>query len=98
MSLIEFTPEAIEAIKGYHSNLQIPPDHFLRIGIRQKNAQDKGLLIGFDTKTDKDKETEVEGIKIIYHPAQSLFFAGMKIHYTEREGRKGFVIIESKKN
>lgn len=96
MDIIEFTDNAIEAIKKYEATLQIPSDHALRVGIRQKNETNKRLLIGFDVKTDKDKETEISGIKIIYHPGEIFFFAGMKIDYVEQEGRKGFTFIENK--
>ncbi|MCX6187665.1 MAG: hypothetical protein NTU43_11850 [Bacteroidetes bacterium] len=97
MNMIEFTPAAKEAILHFNETLQIPADHYLRVGIKQKNAQDKGLLIGFDAKTDKDKQIENDGIQLIYHPGQALFFAGMIIDYRERDGKKGFVLVENKK-
>ena len=98
MKIIEFTTSAKEAILNYKETLQIPSDHYLRVGIKQKNSQDKGLLIGFDSKTDKDRIIENEGIELIYHPGQALFFAGMIIDYKEREGKKGFVLVENKKS
>ena len=97
MKIIEFTLDAKEAILKYKDSLQIPAGHFLRVGIKQKNSQDKGLLIGFDTKADADKLIENDGIELIYHPGQALFFAGMIIDYVERDGRKGFVLVEHKK-
>jgi Fe-S cluster assembly iron-binding protein IscA len=97
MNLIEFTNEALDAIKLYRVNLNIPDSHFLRVGIRQKNAQDKGLLIGFDEMSDKDKQSEVQGLNVIYNPGQVFFFAGMIIDFTEQNGRKGFKFIEKQK-
>lgn len=94
MELIVFTESAIDAISQYRSNLNIPETHFLRVGIRQKNAQDKGLLIGFDEKGDKDKLASVQGIQVIYNPGQIFFFAGMMIDYLEQNGRKGFKFVE----
>jgi hypothetical protein len=75
LNIIHLTPAAVAAIIEYKANLQIPETHFLRVGIKQKNANDKGLIIGFDEPTDKDKTVEIEGIKIVYHPGQALFFA-----------------------
>jgi Fe-S cluster assembly iron-binding protein IscA len=97
MNLIEFTNEALEAIKLYRVNLNIPDSHFLRVGIRQKNAQDKGLLIGFDVISEKDKHSEIQGLNVIYNPGQVFFFAGMIIDFTEQNGRKGFKFIEKQK-
>ncbi|MFY8107874.1 MAG: hypothetical protein ACOVO9_02745 [Bacteroidia bacterium] len=97
MNLIEFTKEALDAIKLYRVNLNIPDSHFLRVGIRQKNAQDKGLLIGFDEMSDKDKQSEIQGLNVIYNPGQVFFFAGMIIDFTEQNGRKGFKFIEKQK-
>ena len=96
LNIIHLTPAAIAAIIEYKANLQIPETHFLRIGIKQKNANDKGLIIGFDEPTDKDKTVEIEGIKIVYHPGQALFFAGMQIDFLERDGKKGFELMEKK--
>ncbi len=97
MNLIEFTNEALDAIKLFRINLNIPESHFLRVGIRQKNAQDKGLLIGFDEIGEKDKQSEIQGLNVIYNPGQVFFFAGMIIDYTEQNGRKGFKFIEKQK-
>jgi Fe-S cluster assembly iron-binding protein IscA len=94
MHLIHLSAAAILAIKKYQLSLQIPDTHFLRIGIKQKNANDKGLIIGFDEPKDNDKTTEIEGIKIVYHPGQALFFAGMTVDYKERDEKKGFELIE----
>ncbi|MES2656491.1 MAG: hypothetical protein V4620_12925 [Bacteroidota bacterium] len=96
MNLVHLTPAAIKAIQQYKVSLQIPENYFLRVGIKQKNASDKGLVIGFDEPTDKDKIVEVEGIKIIYHSGQALFFAGMQVDFIERDGKEGFELIEKR--
>ncbi len=95
--VIEFTGKAIEAIHKYRNTLQIGDDHYLRVGIRKKNETNKRILIGFDTKNERDKEEEVQGIKIVYAPGEIFFFAGMIIDYVEQEGRKGFVFVEKSK-
>jgi iron-sulfur cluster assembly protein len=97
MQLIEFTQAAIEAIAKFRETLDVPDDYHLRIGIKQKNAANKGLFVGFDQKTEKDKEELIAGIHVIYHPGQALFFAGMIIDFQEKENRKGFVLIEKNK-
>jgi Fe-S cluster assembly iron-binding protein IscA len=97
MNLIEFSDSALDAIHGYRSSLNIPSSHYLRVGIRQKNAQDKGLLIGFDELNEKDKLAQVQGLFVIYNPGQVFFFAGMIIDYLEQNGRKGFKFIEKSK-
>ncbi len=97
MQLIEFTPAAIEAIKHYKDTLHIPETHALRVGIRQKNAQDKGLIIGFDAKTEKDKAVMIEDFEVIYNAGQVFFFAGMVIDYQDINGKKGFKFVEKSK-
>ncbi|MBC7382903.1 MAG: hypothetical protein H7296_07885 [Bacteroidia bacterium] len=97
MNLIQFTPAAKVAIAQYKHTLKIPDAYFLRVGIRQKNAQDKGLLIGFDEKNDKDQQIIVDGIKVIYNAGQVFFFAGMIIDFLDQNGRKGFKFVEKTK-
>jgi Fe-S cluster assembly iron-binding protein IscA len=94
MQLIELTEAAKTAIKQYRSQLIVPDNYSLRIGIKQKNATDKGLVIGFDEPTEKDQHAEVEGIQMIYHPGQVFFFAGMVIDFVEKNDKKGFQLIE----
>ena len=92
MKIIELSEAAKEAIIAYRKILDVPVNHYLRVGISQKNASDKQLLIGFDIKTEKDKLAECDGITIIYNPGQAIFFAGMIIDFDERDGKKGFVL------
>lgn len=97
MNIIKFTDKALVALQQYKTNLQIPENHFIRIGIRQKNETNKRLLIGFDEKTEKDQLAIVQGLHVIYSPGEVFFFAGMEIDYVEEGTRKGFTFIESKK-
>lgn len=97
MQLIEFTEQALHAINHYKQTLQIPEGYYLRVGLRQKNAQDKGLIIGFDQKTEKDKLEVVQGVDVIYTAGQVFFFAGMVIHFAERDEKKGFQLLEKAK-
>jgi iron-sulfur cluster assembly protein len=98
MELIKFTKAALEAIKQYQNNLQIPENYYIRVGIRQKNETNKRLLIGFDAKAEKDKITQVQGVNVIYHPGEVFFFAGMEIDFVDDGNRKGFTFVEATKN
>lgn len=97
MQLIEFTANALEAINSYKNTLFVPENYALRIGLKQKNATDKGLIIGFDEKTDKDGEIMINNLKVIYLAGQVFFFAGMVIDFVERNNKKGFVLVEKSK-
>jgi hypothetical protein len=44
MDIIHFTTPAVEAIEKYKQTLQIPVNHFLRVGIRQKNETNKRFI------------------------------------------------------
>lgn len=94
MQIIHFTNSAIDAVTKYKQTLQIPSNHFLRVGIRQKNETNKRLLIGFDEKNAKDQLANIQGIDVIYSPGEVFFFAGMQIDYVEDGNRKGFTFVE----
>jgi Fe-S cluster assembly iron-binding protein IscA len=96
MDIIQFTPSALAAIEKFKQTLQIPANHFLRVGIRQKNETNKRLLIGFDEKGEKDQQATIQGIEVIYSPGEVFFFAGMKIDYVEEDTRKGFTFVEAR--
>ncbi len=96
MEIIHFTEAALVAINQFKQTLHVPEDHYLRIGIRQKNESNKRLVIGFDEKSEKDQLKTVQGIEIIYSPGEVFFFAGMAIDYSEKDNRKGFTFVEQK--
>lgn len=96
MHLITFTERALQAVSQYKKNLQIPDGYYLRVGIRQKNETNKRLLIGFDSKTEKDKLESIQGIEVIYSAGEVFFFAGMLIDFVEEGNRKGFTFVEQK--
>lgn len=96
MDIISFTPAAVKAIHEYRQQLQIPDNYKLRIGIRQKNEQNKRLLIGFDEQGNRDAATQVQGVDIIYAPGEVFFFAGMAIDFIQENNRKGFSFVELK--
>lgn len=96
MEIIHFTEAALVAINQFKHTLHVPEDHYLRIGIRQKNESNKRLVIGFDEKSEKDQLKTVQGIEIIYSPGEVFFFAGMAIDYSEKDNRKGFTFVEQK--
>jgi len=98
MDIIEITDNAIDAIKKFKIDLQINEDQSVRIGIHNKNEINRHLYIGFDKKTEKDNTFETKGITVIFSKTDIFFFAGMKIDFTEKDGRKGFTFAEQKKS
>jgi iron-sulfur cluster assembly protein len=97
MQVIHFSTKALEAIESYKKNLQIQSNHFLRIGIKEKSNNEKGLIIGFDEVKEQDKKTIINGLEIIYQASHLLYFAGMEIDFVERNGQKGFELVGLKK-
>lgn len=97
MQLIDFTPAAVEAIHRFRISLQVPEEYLVRIGLRQKNAQDKGLIIGFDQPATGDQRIMAEGMELLIQPGQVFFFAGMVIDFSEINNRSGFRLVEKSK-
>jgi Iron-sulfur cluster assembly accessory protein len=63
---------------------------YLRIGVKGGGCSGMSYVLGFDTKTESDKEFEIEGIPCVMNKAHELYLMGMEIDWSEGLDNRGF--------
>lgn len=87
---VQFTDSAIEEIRKIFLSKKVPPDFFLRVGVRGGGC---GVtrIIGFDQLRPEDISWEVSGIKIIMDKRHMMYLIGRSVSFYEDEERRGFL-------
>ena len=87
---VTLTPGAIKEISRLVSAEDFDKSQLLRIGVKGGGCSGMSYVLGFDTKTDKDQEFEIEGISCIMDRSHELYLAGMQIDWQEGLNNRGF--------
>ena len=87
---VTLTPGAIKEINKLRSAEGFDQSQFLRVGVKGGGCSGMSYILGFDSKTEKDHEFEIDGISCIMDRAHELYLAGMQIDWEEGLNNRGF--------
>src|SRR5829696_3319888 len=87
---IKFTNGAIAEIKRLINEPGFDANNILRVGVKGGGCSGMSYVLGFDKKTEKDGEYEVEGIPFVIEKAHELYLAGMEIDWENGLNNRGF--------
>ena len=88
---INLTKGAVVQLKRIMQEQNIPEDHGLRVGVKGGGCSGFSYVLGFDLKTEKDQEFEVDGLTVYIEKAHSLYLVGMEIDWVEGLENRGFM-------
>jgi len=88
---IKLTAGEITQLKRIMDEQNISEDHGLRIGVKGGGCSGFSYILGFDTKTEKDQEFEVDGLKVYMEKAHSLYLVGMEVDWVDGLENRGFM-------
>ena len=89
-SPVKLSPKASAEIKKILETGKIPPDHYLRIGIKDSDNGIISHILGFDIKNENDNEYVADGIRVLINKNEVINLAGMTVDYYEGEAARGF--------
>ncbi len=89
-SPVRLSPKAAAEVKRIIDTGKIPPDHCLRIGIREAGNGIISHILGFDIKKEDDNEYMADGIRVIIGKNEVPDLAGMTVDYYEGQEARGF--------
>jgi iron-sulfur cluster assembly protein len=87
---ISLTQGAIGQLRAIMENQKIPIEHGLRIGVKGGGCSGFSYVLGFDSKTDKDDEFEIEGLRIFMEKSHAIYLIGMEIDWVDGLNNRGF--------
>lgn len=87
---ISLTEGAIKQLNRIREEQNIPEEYGLRVGVKGGGCSGFSYVLGFDTKSDKDEEFEVSGIRVLMEKGHGLYLIGMEIDWKEGLENRGF--------
>ena len=87
---VSFTPNAIKEVQNLMQKEGFDNTQYLRVGVKGGGCSGMTYVLGFDHKTDKDEEYEIDGLKCIINPAHGIYLTGMEIHWEGGLNSRGF--------
>ena len=87
---VKLTSEAIKEIRKLMSDPGYNKDQFLRIGVKGGGCSGMTYVLGFDNKTEKDYEFNIEGIPCIMHKAHEMYLYGIEVDWENGLNNRGF--------
>ena len=87
---VTFTPSALEEIKRLMHAEGFDSSHYLRIGVKGGGCTGMTYVLGFETKTDKDEQFEIDGIPCIMDSTHGIYLMGMEIDWSGGLNSRGF--------
>ncbi|MCB9232875.1 MAG: iron-sulfur cluster assembly accessory protein [Bacteroidia bacterium] len=86
-----FTAAALAQIESIRTNLSVPEEYALRIGIQGGGCAGVSYLLGFDVPREEDKVYFGDGMEILMDQRHGMYVMGMEVDYYEDENQAGFV-------
>lgn len=87
---VTLTPGAIKEINRLMAADGFDKSQFLRVGVKGGGCSGMSYVLGFDSKTEKDQEFEIDGIRCIMERSHELYLAGMQIDWQDGLNNRGF--------
>ena len=87
---VSFTASAVSEIRNLMNKEGFDQSQFLRVGVKGGGCSGMTYVLGFDAKTDKDEEFEIDGIHCIINPAHGIYLTGMEINWEGGLNSRGF--------
>ena len=78
---VSLTQGAIGQLRSIMEEQNIPNDHGLRIGVKGGGCSGFTYVLGFDAKTDKDDEFEIDGLRVFMEKSHAIYLIGMEIDW-----------------
>ncbi|MDD4888528.1 MAG: iron-sulfur cluster assembly accessory protein [Phycisphaerae bacterium] len=88
---IELTERAVEEIKSFFKQHDLPPETFLRVAIKGGGcAGFEYLLDTTDKPAEGDEVMECKGVKLVCDPKSYMYVNGMTIDWCDSMMGRGF--------
>ncbi len=87
---IRLTDGAIRQLNRIRTEQGIPDEYGLRVGVKGGGCSGFSYILGFDSKTERDEEFEVNGIRVFMEKGHGLYLIGMEIDWKDGLDNRGF--------
>jgi iron-sulfur cluster assembly accessory protein len=87
---VTLTKTAVEEIRRLMTEPAFDKAQQLRIGVKGGGCSGMTYILGFDIKTEKDEQFEIEGISCIMEKSHGIYLMGMEVDWQGGLNSRGF--------
>jgi iron-sulfur cluster assembly protein len=87
---VTLTQSAIDEIRRLMSAEGFNKEQSLRIGVKGGGCSGMTYVLGFDFKTEKDENFNINGIPVIMEKAHGIYLMGMEVDWQGGLNSRGF--------
>lgn len=84
------TASAKEEVKRLMNETGFDSSEYLRIGVKGGGCSGMTYVLGFDSKTEKDENYDIDGIPVIMERSHGIYLAGMEVDWQGGLNSRGF--------
>ena len=94
---ISLSRKAIEEVKQTLTQKNIPSGYGLRVGVQGAGCAGVSYILGFDQKSEKDMEYDLEGIPVYVAKKDIMYLLGMEVDFYEGNDARGFTFVKAER-
>jgi iron-sulfur cluster assembly protein len=87
---VTLSKTAVEEIRRLMNDANFDKAQQLRIGVKGGGCSGMTYILGFDTRTEKDEQFEIEGISCIMEKSHGIYLMGMEVDWQGGLNSRGF--------
>lgn len=87
VSLTEGCVKELRRLKSEDASLK----PYLRVGVKGGGCSGMTYVLGWDDKTDKDDEFDIDGIPVVMEKSHGIYLMGMEVDFQDGLNARGFV-------
>lgn len=88
---IKISETAISQILRIRKEQNVPEEFGLRVGIKGGGCSGFSYILGFDQKSEKDEEHNINGLTVFMEKAHGIYLLGMEVDWHEGLNNRGFI-------
>ncbi|WKN45976.1 HesB/IscA family protein [Tunicatimonas pelagia] len=92
---VSLSDRALEEVKNTLTHKNIPPGYGLRVGIKGAGCAGISYILGFDQKSEKDMEYNLEGVPLYVAKKDVMYLLGVQVDFYEGNDARGFTFVKS---
>ncbi|HMU11544.1 MAG TPA: iron-sulfur cluster assembly accessory protein [Ferruginibacter sp.] len=87
---VTLTASAKTEIKRLMAEEGFDTNKFLRIGVKGGGCSGMTYVLGFDDRTEKDENFDIDGIPVVMERSHGIYLAGMEVDWQGGLNSRGF--------
>ncbi len=91
---VSLSDRALKEVKNTLTHKNIPSGYGLRVGVKGAGCAGVSYILGFDQKSEKDMEYNLDGVPLYVAKKDVMYLLGIQVDFYEGNDARGFTFIK----